>query len=295
MQTGLRNPVAYARPLDVAMDGGRSTRGFWTKRKRTAASLFVVLGLVAGIAVAYKLFDQTVPNNVVRDAGNFKFRIEARDLAAGEVDFREVVPGDPLKVIFRSTSVGANPKDVNTFPGDARRTDVRITNINDPSRDASFYVAVEQIKVFSWNGGNSYSEVIPTSSLQAQQQFNRFVSFWTLQIQKQTYVTNPGCTKGDCAENDPEEDTSFANACGPTSINQITRTNLCKLGIIRAAGTQTGPAIQDFSDDRQFRFIAAEADDGSDQSQFKGWRVSFTLAFLARVPPEAETSRGFPV
>jgi preprotein translocase subunit SecE len=37
---------------------GNQDRGFWTKRKKTAMSMLAVLALIAGIALAFKLFEQ---------------------------------------------------------------------------------------------------------------------------------------------------------------------------------------------------------------------------------------------
>lgn len=313
MATGLREPSTIAH-RDIAMSGGISTRGFWTKRKRTSTSLIAVIGLIAGIAVAFKLFDQEVPNNIVRDASTFDYTLQARDLAAGETVLRSVTGlGD--NVIFRQSK--ANPAcagqqppaatteacNVDNYPGDTRQTDVFITNSNIvPKKDASFEVYVEQssIEVYSYDQATDTYALVPTGDADWQ----TFVNFWTLGVDKQTYFMSP---QGEY-ENDPADDASYGTACTPTTLQGMDETNACKLGIIRKdgamgaafpgnpePGTTIGMWTKRDIDDRQYRFLMTEEDNGADQSAYLGWRIDFSLVFQARLSPEAEAARYKPL
>ncbi|HVE91023.1 MAG TPA: hypothetical protein VNE62_01805 [Actinomycetota bacterium] len=300
MAIGLRDPSVES-PRDEAMTGGRATRGFWTKRKRTATSLITVMGLIAGIAVAYKLFERAVPNNVVRDASAFSYDITAKDLAAQETNFRAVT-GTGDEVIFRQTMATANcgaastaPEcNVDTFPGDERRTDVIIKNTQAPAHKASWTVYVnntptDPIQVLSYDKAtNSYTQVPATNP-----DYNRYLNFWKLSVDKQT-LFNLSPASSTPYENDPAKDGSYSPACAASGLKELTRQNPCNLGTIEGAGTMgssIGPLTSKPLDDRQYRFFMEEADDGTDQSKFQGWRVVFTLVFAAKVPADAETGR----
>jgi hypothetical protein len=66
----------------------------------------------------------------------------------------------------------------------------------------------------------------------------------------------------------------------------------CDLGRVKANGAsnQTGQP----SDIRNYRFTVTELDDGTNQSEFKGWAVRFSLVFNARLPavPDAPSPFG---
>ncbi|HVL80525.1 MAG TPA: hypothetical protein VM840_02905 [Actinomycetota bacterium] len=291
----------------MAMRGGAATtRGFWTKRRRSAASLVAIIGLVSGIAIAYKLFDKTIPNNVVRDASSFNYVITAKDVAARETSFRPT-DGAEDRVIFRRTlatsacghTATSEECQVNTYPGDARRTDVIITNVNSPAKSASWsvYVPPSSVQVHSWNKAtNVYTPVTAGTA-----DYNTFLNFWTLRVHKQTYYNLP--QGRDDYENNPDSDDSYAQTCSGRLNEFASPQSACELGVIRSAGTMGGtssplpffPARR--TDDRQYRFFMAEEDNGTDQSRFQGWRVTFSMVFIAQVPGKAENGRlsGYPV
>lgn len=292
MTIGLRELNA---PRDIAMSGGASTRGFWTKRKRSATSMVAVLTLLVGVAVAFKMFDQTVPNNVVRDASAFSFAITAADRAAGETAFRAVTGlGD--NVIFRRTlatpgcgdAATAENCNVDTYPGDSRLSEVILQNTQMPAKTASFYTYVDpsSIAITKYDKlTNSYLAVATTDP-----DYNRYLSFWTLKVDKQTYFNGVGEY-----ENDPAASSSYAKACGPAGLKELNSQNPCSLGQIKGKGTMgasLGPNyIARPSDDRQYKFQMVEVDDGTDQSKFQGWRITFSLVFGARMPAQAEPDR----
>ena len=295
MALGLSDIVAA--PRDEAMNGGASTRGFWTKRKRSATSLVAVMALLAGIAVAYKLFDKTIPNNVVRDASAFAFDITAKDIAAGETAFRAVT-GNNDEVIFRKTlatsacgSTSTDPNcNVDTYPGDERRTDVLIKNTQLPKHDASWEVHVDPASIIV----HSYDKVTNSYTVATNGDATRYINFWKLRVQKQTYFNG---VVGEY-ENNPDNNLSYATACAAAGLKELTKQNPCKLGQIKGAGTSANfgaPALTARpSDDRLYRFYMAEEDDGTDQSKFQGWRITFSLVFTARLPVETETGRTSP-
>ncbi|HVL80523.1 MAG TPA: hypothetical protein VM840_02895 [Actinomycetota bacterium] len=298
MSLGLMESVASR---DVSMGGGASTRGFWTKRKRSATSLMAAIALLAGIAVAYKLFDKTIPNNVVRDASSFGYTLEAQDVAAGESAYRAVT-GSGDQVIFRQSLASCPPLDasdpcqVSTYPGDSRRTNVKITNTQDPAKDAGFevYVAPGTIVVERWvpptgTATSGTYQVVPTTDAD----WGRYVGYWKLGVDKQLLYQVP-VTNGEYV-NSPTANASYGTACAPTDLRGLTSQSACKLGTIRGKGT-TGASVGTMSsahsrDIRHYRFNMSEEDDGSDQSRFKGWRIRFSLVFVARVPAEAESGR----
>lgn len=305
MATGLMQRVE-TNVLDYSALGGSASRGFWTKRRRTAMSMVAVMALLAGIALAYKLFEQEVPNNVVRDASNFDFVISAYDESAGETGYRAVGGAgslDPNAGVFRQ-DLTVTGGDVNMFPGDTRLAHVRIQNTNAvPARDASFTVHVGKIQVFSF----CLTGVDPVTGLacvtgdysadiNGSAAGNKFLSFMRLSVDKQLYSEVPivpACDP-DCGETQ-----EYGTACASAALTSITKSAPCKLGIVRAAGSDTSglfgadlpPGSMVPSDDREYEFRVSELDNGADQSQFKGWRVVFSLFFNARIPAEAESGR----
>lgn len=260
-------------------------RGFWTKRKKTTLSLILVLGLLAGIAMAFKLFDQLVPNNVVRDASSFSFEVWKRDAQVGDAAF---VKTGPSKPVFEGTTAGTPVQLINTFPGETRKVEVRINNINvQPARDASFYVYADAFAVKDANG------LAPTN----QTLVSQFLNYWTFKVEKEK-VLNPG--GGDVANeddhgvlkgspnNNPDDHTRFgyAQACNDL-LKSVQRIAPCKLGIVRGSGKTD--AVGGRTDQRYYIFSLSEADEG-DQSQFRGWSITFNLVFQARIPPEPEST-----
>lgn len=303
-------------PRDTAMAGGAHTRGFWTQRKRTSSSLLCILALISSIAVAFKLFEQDVPNNIVRDASTFDYVILARDDAAGETAFRGT-SGNNDDVIFRQSKAlilcagqeppnpTTEPCNVDQYPGDERMTEVLITNTNlNPVKPASFDVFVDpaSIVVSSYDPlTDTYAPLLPSDPFAVS-----FSNYWSLRVEKQTYFMMPGPSPdvGGEYENDPTSDGSYVSSCGATQLSSLGSANPCKLGTIRANGNQgiaipgnpepgntAGVFPERPVDDRQYRFFMVEDDDGSDQSTYLGWRISFTLVFRARLIAESEQGR----
>lgn len=240
-----------------------------------------VIGLIAGIAVAYKLFDQTVPNNVVRDASRFDYTIHKWDGAFentnsnNQAEASEYVLASGTNPIFRTDPLPAGP---NLYPGDSRTTNVRITNTHvmadGSGRDASFQTYVTNIRVADvWDEVNNVPQapvIIPNTD----PGWNYFVNLFTLTVDKATVMAT--------ALGDLMYDGSFTNAC-QTGLQALTAQSPCELGTIRAAGDESF-LIGDPMDVRDYTFNIAEADDGTDQSAYKGWEVRFDLVFQARVP-----------
>jgi hypothetical protein len=279
--------------MDYAMPVAwrRDRREFWTKRKKTALSLVAVLAILAGIAAAFKLFDQLVPNNVVRDASTFSFEIWKRDEAAGDTAFIQTGPSTP---VFVSMTAGPPPEPIEMFPGDTREVEVKIINTNNPARDASFNAYADAIVVKDATGAT------PTDPIKS----NQFLSFWTLAIDKEKILAsgNTDVANEDDHDvvpppaNDNEDNNGFrqyAEACD-APLKQIQRTAPCKLGLIRKAGTSSD-LFGGSTDQRYYVFKLTEADPGVDQSEFKGWTITFNLVFQARIPPEPESSSAVPV
>lgn len=280
------------------------SRGFWTKRKKTAASLLAVLSLIAGIALAYKLFDQTVPNNVVRDASNFDFVVEVyrAPVGGGAQTWLQAGP-TPLEPIFNEfdPTTGAP---VSQFPGDTRDQAVRIRNTNvAPAKDASFLMYVDPLSIVvedctvSLVDPNTCSAqaVVPT----VDPRWTTFVNYWTLSVDKEKVLTHPsvpgvgeelnendhGLAAGDpgSTDHDDSEDFGFGSeeVCSG-GLRQITKNSPCDLGLIRAAGSTDD--LGQPTDTRWYDFHMSEDDPGSDQSAYKGWTITFSMIFQARVP-----------
>jgi hypothetical protein len=288
--------------------GSQDSRGFWTKRKKTAMSMLAVLALLAGIALAFKLFEQQVPNNVVRDASNFDFVIEVlrSPVGGGTASWLQAGP-PPLEPIFNATDpVTGDP--VSQFPGDTREQPVRIRNTNNPSRAATFFMYVDQTSIVVRDctidplnpNVCSASAVVPSSD----PNWTKFVNFWTLSVDKEKVLQHEDAfvTEGQLNENDHgvfsgnpgsadhDDSTSFGlgdeEACSGR-LRELTKNSPCNLGTILGAGSE-----DDFgqpTDTRWYTFKMSEAEDGTDQSAFKGWTVTFTMIFQARVPALEES------
>ncbi len=268
---------------------GHGSRGFWTKRKKTATSLMAILALIAGIAVAFKLFDREVPNNVVRDASIFDFAVHVQRTASQGClnpvqggEWCNALSGDDP--IFAETEfVQGVERPVSTFPGDSRSETVRIINLNTrPAKDATFslYVKQDSIVVRGCDGIDpdtgecANTPVIP----EGDPTWTRFINFWNLTVDKEVVLNVLGEE-----EYEPRSD----EAC-TGGIREITPNSPCNLGTIRAAGTDgfLGSAM----DTREYEFVMSEEDDGTDQSAFKGWSIVFDFVFQARLPALPDSS-----
>jgi len=229
-------------------------RGFWTHRKRSATSLITIMAVLSGIAIGFKLFDRTITNNVVRDASAFSYTIEKRETEQLETAFTVASATNP---IFKTSN--------GQYPGDSRKVEVRLTNDNEPKRDATFYVYVQNISVRD-GAGNPVANTAPDGA--------RFISFFTLQVRKQALGThyNTG---------------SYSTAC-TSGLRDLVRQSPCEMGLVKAKDSRN--SFNQRTDQRMFEFIATETDDGSDQSAFKGWEIEFQLVFQARVPAVPEPS-----
>ncbi len=263
-------------------DGWNQRREFWTQRKKAATSLLSVMALVAGIAVAFKLFDQTVPNNVVRDASTFAFELLKMEEAVGDTDF---VPAEPGSPIF----VDAGP-DGDQFPGDTRTVDVRIRNTNLPARNASFqmHIPPSDIEVWGCRTGSTPLPVNPDGTCPAgateasataidplgpaATARSRFLAFWTLEVEvEQVLVVN----------GQDVHHTTYTTTC-EGAVRLFPANAPCELRSVKAAGSET--LTTQPTDERNYRFHLEEIDDGTDQSAFKGWFLNFPMIFSARVP-----------
>lgn len=281
-------------------------RGFWTKRKRTALSMFAILSLLAGIAMAFKMFDQLIPNNVVRDASNFDFAVEVfRSPTPGGTPTWLAAGAPPLQPVFQFGP--------SLYPGDTQTQDVRIRNTNaSPARDATFFAYIDTASIVVHrcpsDGGvckpgvnpvfDPFSIIPPSDP-----NWTKFVNLWTLSINKEKVLTVGGAP-ADVNENDHSIFTDPADLADHDrsgfgqedevcsgGLKQINKLAPCNLGTARSAGSaeldQSG-TLQP-TDTRWYSFEMKETDDGTDQSVFLGWSVIFTLVFQARVPAIVES------
>lgn len=254
---------------DVAW--GVDRRSFWTKRRKSITSLVATMALMLGIAVAYKLFDQTVPNNVVRDASTFDYLVLKQDALLNETTFTPATTTNP---IFFTSATGPD-----MYPGDTRTVDVQIQNQNVPERDATFYVYIDNIKVFDRSSGT------PVAIASSDARWGRFVSWWTFAVDKQLILSG---ALGDITNQEPG--VRYGNACSG-GLREITKNSPCELGNVNGAGSET--LLEEPTDERLYKFKVSESDDGTDQSAFKAWEVSFDLVFNARVPAVDDST--FPI
>jgi hypothetical protein len=207
-------------------------RAFWTKRKRAAGSMIAVLALVAGIAAAFKLFDRTVPANVVRDASSFDFKVQVFGPPPGGGAPRWNDAGAPPDVpIFAGG--------VDTYPGDERAVDTGVQNTNQqPRKDATFYTYVDPAIVVK---GCTLSPdqkmcvtqpVVPTTD----PNWAKFVGYWTLTIDKEKVLGTPlGGLNEDLDRKltdlraHPDSPGETTQACSG-GLREITRASPCNLG-----------------------------------------------------------------
>jgi hypothetical protein len=316
------------RTLDVALpaDWGIDSRGFWTRRKKAGLALFVVLAIVTGIAVAFKLFDKNVTNNVAKDGANFDYLVQVLQSPGS---------GQPKTWRNAGTTDGAGQPiavfaaGFDQYPGDLRTEDVRIQNTNvNPARDATFFFYVAHtsatqtsIEVRGCPNGCAPG-VTPPVVTPGSADWNTFLSFWTLEIQKENVLTpgaladvnendhnapppspSPTIPPGspappDTSNGDTAGNRSFSSACS-SGLTQLTVSQPCNLGTVRAYGSRelrqstepsgnNGSKVTERTDVRYYKFGIRETDTQTDQSRFKGWTVTFTLVFQARVPAQPE-------
>ncbi|HVL81778.1 MAG TPA: hypothetical protein VM840_09320 [Actinomycetota bacterium] len=291
--------------MDYAMPAawGQDSRGFWTKRKRSALSLMTAISLVSGIAVAFKLFDKSVPNNVVRDASTFQYEVWKRDANVGDTTFFNTAGCSSAQIECTST-YGPKPvfaANVDQYPGDERVVDVKLINTNVPERDASFYVYIKDISVTGCvdGAGNAQSceNATPTNIPSGTVAHNHFVAFWTFTVDKQDVFHGGGRDinaddhgLGERSANqrpDDHEMRQYVRACSG-GLKSFVPGAACDLGRVRAKGARDAAGAR--TDQRYYLFKLQELDDLSDQSRFKGWTVTFSLVFQARVPAVAEVA-----
>jgi len=275
--------MEYALPS--AWDQG--SRGFWTRRRKSATSLMAVIALLAGIAVAYKLFDRTIPNNVVRDASKFDFEIH---VLRSPAICTNTVPNSPgwcqasgIDPIYRAG--------VDQFPGDTRTETIRIRNTNtQPPKDASFEMWVDQTSIVVRGCDNLNSETGICGSTPligvTDSRWNTFVQYWRLTVSKELILDT--VLFGEVPETKYQSN-RYAQAC-QGGLKELTQKSPCKLGMIREAGAEND--LGDRLDERKYQFAMNEQDTGTDQSAFKGWTITFSMAFNARVPAEEEAGTG---
>lgn len=288
----------YAMPIAWDQD----SRGFWTKRKKSALGLVLVLSIVAGIAVAFKLFDQTIPNNVVRDAASFSFEVWKKDDLAGDPAFLNTAGCANCAPVYGPTPVfvsskqvspspsptpAAAPEPINTYPGDVRSVTVKLYNTNLPERDASFIVYATAVKVLNAQG----------QDVTATPQGAQFRNFWSLKVDKERVAgaqgnelnaDDHGVQSGDRDNPDTyerPEGVSYQQACA-NQLSAFSAAAPCKLGVIGGKGAKDAAGAP--RDVRYYVFNLEEVDTGADQSAFKGWTVQFSLVFSARLPAEPE-------
>lgn len=262
----------YAMPIAWDQD----SRGFWTKRKKSALGLVLVLSIVAGIAVAFKLFDQTIPNNVVRDAASFSFEVWKKDDLAGDPAFLNtagcancspVYGPTPVFVSYKQVSPSPSPtpaaalEPINTYPGDVRSVTVKLYNTNVPERDASFVVYATAVKVLDAQG----------QDVTATPPGTQFRNFWSLKVDKERVAGAQGLP--------------YQQACAG-QLGAFSAVAPCKLGVIGGKGAKDAAGAP--RDVRNYVFNLEEVDTGTDQSAFKGWTIQFSLVFSARLPAEPE-------
>lgn len=274
-------------------------RGFWTKRKKTAMSLFAVMALIAGIALAFKLFDQVVPNNVVRDASSFDFQVDVFRSPSGGGTPQWLKAGPPPdEPIFNALNPSTS-EPISTFPGDSRQQLARIVNKNQlPKKDASFFVHVDPLSIVVMDctvdplAPNTCSASAPVGALDPNRQ--TFLNFWTLKVEKEK-VLREGFFESDVNENDHglqsgapgsgDHDRARSNQYEEVcegKLTDIKPASQCYLGEALAAGSKD--LLNQPTDTRWYRFTMTEDDPGTDQSAFKGWTITWTFVFQARVP-----------
>ncbi len=293
--------MRYAIPIAWEQD----SRGFWTRRKRSVMSLFSVVALLAGVAVAFKLFDDPVPNNVARDAAVFEFEVWKKDPDLGETSFQNTANGSP---VFESG--------VDTLPGDTRTVDVKIANVHEqPPKDATFFVYVDQdsFEVTGCHdadgkampveadengdeacadGSTTTDPILISPTGPAEAAWTRFVNLWEFEVEKQLILQpadndlNQSDHLGQNLLNpdgDPDDSGNrrYGDVCDG-GLRTITNLDPCDLGRVRSAGSRD--LLGEATDQRYYLFHLTEIDDGSEQSVFKGWTLNFGLVFSARVP-----------
>lgn len=301
---------AEAPPVDPGGWDRHSTRGFWTRRRKTVTSLATVFAVVASIAFAFKLFDQTIGNNVVRDAASFAFEIWKRE---------EFVDND-----FKNTADGFPIFEANEFSGDTREVDVKIRNTNLPSKDATFQVVIplESIRVTRCADAECTTrEEVPNEP--GADDWDAFVRQWEFSVDRQVIVQPAdGREEFDGDDHDDETvertlDDPSVNASDHLQDNLVTpgtddegddpdstennqyddgvcsggleefdpsvggTVAACHLGNVKGAGTDD--SLGEAQDVRYYVFHLVREGTG-----FEGWEVVFDLIFGAQLPARPE-------
>lgn len=298
--------VLLERQLPVVWS--QDSRGFWTKRKKTAGSLLAILALIAGIAVAYKMFDRTVPNNVVRDAAAFNFEVHVlrTQQQAGLCPDGSRVPDQNASTEWcRAGTFGTGTEPIfragtDMYPGDTRHEYVRVVNLQQsPAKDFTAFMHVDQSSI-AVRRCPSMANIDPTTGvcnvatvavLQSDPNWSKFVNYFSLEILKEKVLGENVIDVAEFNENGglssshPEDagfPTQTTTAC-QGGLRELTAASPCNMGTIRAFDDEEIIRGQDL-DVRWYDFDLTEADDGTDQSFFRGWELSFGFVFQARVP-----------
>ena len=284
------------------------SRAFWTRRRRTAASLITVMAVLGGLAAAFSLFDRTVANNVVRDASSFAYEIWKRD---------PQIDGAFVNTANGHAVFEAGPQ---TFPGDTRTVEVKIRNTNVPAKDATFELWIDPAAIevtrcsdLQEDGTCAGSEVTVDRT---DPMWAEFVGFWTLSVDKQAILDpvpeqdvadpelnetsheednllTPGTEDESGDPDDTERFNRYLAACeahdrepGPRAITDMPKERPCVLGNVEGFGSDD--LAGEAQDVRYFRFGLTEQDTGEDQSEFKGWALVFDMVFQAHIPARPE-------
>lgn len=294
--------------MDYAMSvaWGPDSRGFWTQRKRSMVSLLTVFSMIAGVAAAFKMFENTVPNNVVRDASTFQYEVWKQDTEFGDTSYYNTAGCTSTTLPGCTTTYGQKPifdAGLSQYPGDTRNVDVKVINTNTPQRDATFYVYIDNITVTGCVDGSgrplSCENLTPTNLPFGTVGYNAFLNFWTFLSDKQNVLQaggpevnedDHGALNGVSAINtNPDKNNvrQYTKAC-EGGLKTFVKNSPCDLGRIRKKGTTD--TLNGRTDQRYYVFRLRELDDQTDQSAFKGWTINFSLVFQARVPAVAEVS-----
>lgn len=237
-------------------------RSLWSrKRRRALTSLAVVMCLIAGIAIAFKLYSQRVPNNVVRDASNYQWQVltPTEDFNAATSDPPRVLydvagPENPIfkkltllpsetltRALIVENDIAADPRKIDVY---ASVTDIFVCRPNLPGETTTDAICLNTQRSDTRPAEQSNVLVRPIDP-----DWTRFVNFFTF--------AGIGCTG--------------------TALQLRNRGTDCIVHTVEP-GTES-PAK---------KLTVAEADDG-DQTRFKGWAMSITFLFQAKPYPKEAT------
>lgn len=248
-----------ATDMPPTLEWGSGRRSFWSRRRqRTLVSIITVMALIAGLAVAFKLYSQRVPNNVVRDASNYLF-----DVLTPRIDIGD---GDTIPDDLYQTAGFDNPifKRLRLYPGDSKVRYVKIDNTKDPNlRNIDVLVRVSD--VFVCRPQLPGETVRDTPCLDADPADGN--------------SNDPGHAVVLVRKTDPRWNTflsfiqvAMGSACTGT-LAQPSPLETCTTPLIANLGADMVSGVQSFT--------ATELDVG-DQSAYKGWLAAVTFLFQAR-------------